>query len=476
MKKFNYLLILSAAFMLCACGGGSSGGAKIATSSGNSDGQTAASGKKSSKFTADIPDLNYVPVSVTLSEGVERIRAHETAESKIFGIYNVLDMQMTDFSDGVCFVSQTHKNQRVSSLSRRWAIMDKEGNLLTDYIYVFSTFEDYPYFYNGVCILSVAGEAMYSQKYVLINKRGEILREFPDLYKVSGFVNGVATGFISVKDVYKAEDGMTKPASTTNVYINTDGDYVFQHLQGKRIPLYRDFQPAQRYCNGLARYYDYHARAWGYIDREGEIVIPAIYKDASDFSEGYAAVMNAEQLWGFIDTTGATKINFIYSKRPSNFSGGFTTVAKRDGGMGSVALIDRAGTLRMDSLMSMNDAKFYNGKAFIAKRNPARVSAVSNIMLVDTDLNVLQEWPDYDFEGYYRPNYTENGVLYYQNGEESFYITDEAGNLMSGWLKAPFRDGVARISIGDKSDIKTYTCGFINTKGEIVIAFRESEF
>lgn len=52
---------------------------------------------------------------------------------------------------------------------------------------------------------------------------------------------------------------------------------------------------------GLARFCD-HGR-WGFVNTNGEEVIPAQYKEANNFSEGMAAV-KVEEKWGFIDTSG----------------------------------------------------------------------------------------------------------------------------------------------------------------------------
>lgn len=55
---------------------------------------------------------------------------------------------------------------------------------------------------------------------------------------------------------------------------------------------------------------------YGYMDKTGEMVIPAIYDDAYDFSEGYAVVgkqnSNGETLYGAIDRTGNVVVPLIY--------------------------------------------------------------------------------------------------------------------------------------------------------------------
>jgi hypothetical protein len=63
---------------------------------------------------------------------------------------------------------------------------------------------------------------------------------------------------------------------------------------------------------------------WGYIDKTGKIVIPAVFNSADPFSEGLAAVRTCDQAY-FIDKGGKTVIkgNFTYA---SSFSGGLARV------------------------------------------------------------------------------------------------------------------------------------------------------
>jgi hypothetical protein len=50
---------------------------------------------------------------------------------------------------------------------------------------------------------------------------------------------------------------------------------------------------------------------WGYINRQGQIVIGCIYEDAGPFSGGYAHVKK-DGKWGYIDGKGNKKVSFIY--------------------------------------------------------------------------------------------------------------------------------------------------------------------
>jgi hypothetical protein len=73
------------------------------------------------------------------------------------------------------------------------------------------------------------------------------------------------------------------------------------------IPLVYD--DVQDFSEGLAAVKT--GERWGYIDRTGKKIVPAKYADARPFSEGLAAVM-LNNKWGFIDKSGNTLIPFRY--------------------------------------------------------------------------------------------------------------------------------------------------------------------
>ena len=85
--------------------------------------------------------------------------------------------------------------------------------------------------------------------------------------------------------------------------------------------------------------YDKEGRG-GYINKEGEWVIKAQYLAVKPFSEGYAAVQDADtELWGYIDVHGKTVIKPKFMEAGS-FINGSTAVKEPEGGFG---IIDRRG-------------------------------------------------------------------------------------------------------------------------------------
>lgn len=70
---------------------------------------------------------------------------------------------------------------------------------------------------------------------------------------------------------------------------------------------------------------------YGFINKKGEVAIPAAYDDVLDFSEGLAAVKKDEK-WGFIDKTGKEVVPCIYDGTVSFYEGLAAVVQDGKGG------------------------------------------------------------------------------------------------------------------------------------------------
>src|SRR5258708_39103048 len=64
---------------------------------------------------------------------------------------------------------------------------------------------------------------------------------------------------------------------------------------------------------------------WGFVDPKGQLVIPASFVQADDFSEGMALVRNEQQKAGFIDRSGTLVIDYVYDM-PWPFRNGLAIV------------------------------------------------------------------------------------------------------------------------------------------------------
>ena len=101
------------------------------------------------------------------------------------------------------------------------------------------------------------------------------------------------------------------------------GKWGFINTQGEEI-LPCKYEDASSFSGGLAVVK--LKKKYGFIDKSGNVVIPCIYDDAKPFSEGLAAVESKNQ-YGFIDKSGNVVIPCIYGDAKP-FSEGLAAVAE----------------------------------------------------------------------------------------------------------------------------------------------------
>lgn len=95
-------------------------------------------------------------------------------------------------------------------------------------------------------------------------------------------------------------------------YMNKDGEMVIKPI----------FRSAGLFHEGVAAVKP-GAVGWGYINKTGRLVVPADYQKAKAFSEGLAPVMPMEKLngWGYINSKGELVISPQYSEAEPFFEG-----------------------------------------------------------------------------------------------------------------------------------------------------------
>ncbi len=145
-----------------------------------------------------------------------------------------------------------------------------------------------------------------------IDQKGKIV--IPCKYGMAfGFYDGLAKVYYE----YGGDDG---------AYIDKTGKEVIQIHEGSPYDTYGNF------FEGLAEVSK--NKEYGYINKEGELVIPLQYGFARGFHEGLAAVCK-DGKWGYIGKSGKVFIPFIYDEA-ENFHEGLAIV-KKDGIPGYVA-------------------------------------------------------------------------------------------------------------------------------------------
>lgn len=97
----------------------------------------------------------------------------------------------------------------------------------------------------------------------------------------------------------------------------------------------QDAEEVRLFKNGLAAFTMVNEEGeekWGFVDKEGKVVINPQFSSVSNFSDGKCGVRNSDGKWGFIDKEGKITINYQFDGA-EDFKNGkcIVTSAKKDG-------------------------------------------------------------------------------------------------------------------------------------------------
>lgn len=292
--------------------------------------------------------------------------------------------------------------------------------------------------------------ATREEKWYILNKEGETIQLDYPIYQATSFnEDGIAGILIHENFKYRLR------------YINSKGEIVFSHLSG----LCNQLRNIGSLHDGLATYYDDRTSMYGYINKEGKIVIPAQYDYAEDFSEGLAIVrtnIDGASKHIFIDTKGNQAFDKHFTKCPQPFSMGYSLVQKTNG---TYVYINKEGTVCSEEYKRATS--FYpNGLAFAMIDHKTKV-------VIDCNMNKVSTLGREIFSAHYF-----NGV--YWNGSKTFFdykgdeITISTGN--NGSLKSVSDNGLIYLKSQDGMYDKPIE-GFIDcTTGKYRFIFEKEEF
>ena len=222
--------------------------------------------------------------------------------------------------------------------------------------------------------------------------------------------------------------------------------------------------------NGRRAYKDLANGLYGYINEKCEVVIPARFLKALDFSDGLAAVMirddNVEK-WGFIDTAGNVVISPTYSYVPGAFHEGFATVSKKTR---KLVYINKKGEVVSDEY---DIAGCFTG-GYAVVNHPSSGSA---LRVIDHDFSVVKELTHVFRLNLHASSFNPDSYL---PGNDMIYRGVNGGTFSPTleWLytkTGPFYEDVTYYDTYNRS-AKTGEKGYINRQGEIIVRFIESEF
>ncbi len=234
------------------------------------------------------------------------------------------------FDDGLATVNIGSKETSKAgmALGGAWGVIDKTGKLVIP-----ARFNYWVAFGNGLAAVNEGGKQgenglVYGGKWGFIDANGTMVikPEFDMAFGFSeedlGSVN-IGAKVIHRKFAFKGEE--------VSIHSTRGGKWGFIDKQGKYV-IEPKFENLSYFTEGLAAVKD--ANKWGYIDHTWSFVIPPKFRRAQKFSEGLAAVLlekNGKSHWAYIDRTGKVAISLNANMIALPFSEGMAIVAVRKG-------------------------------------------------------------------------------------------------------------------------------------------------
>ena len=193
---------------------------------------------------------------------------------------------------------------------------------------------------------------------------------------------------------------------------------------------------------------------FGFIDKFGKLVVPIMYSDADNFSEGLASVSNGGS-HGFIDKNGTVVIPFTIEGEVGRFSEGFVTVT----GGGKVGYLDKSGKKHFE--VEVGDKRFECD--FHGNLAPIPSDKKMHSYFINKKGEIVKPESPFQCNGFV------DGYFILQS-REGVGAMDISGNIVISPSKyggiRGFSDGLFVAKKGFNS------VGFVNTKGEEAIPFK----
>lgn len=211
---------------------------------------------------------------------------------------------------------------------------------------------------------------------------------------------------------------------------------------------------------------------YGYVDINGDLVIPYTYDNAQAFSGGWAPVskkINDDEKWGFIDKTGKLMINYKYEDVIYGFNNGTAVVGVGvmvNGGYGDkCTLINTKG----EEKTSVNYYRcFGNWDPDVDERN----LLIDGMMLVENETGehgIIDSTGKVivpcEYNGLWYDSYSDRQGYKSIHNEYAYlpnYLFDKSGNIVLKDVYSGLYDGLVMICRNEKY-------GFVTLSGKVII-------
>lgn len=337
--------------------------------------------------------------------------------------------------------------------------INKKGQAITPMIYSYAT----P-FIEGL------GAVRKSGKWGFVNAVGETI--IPLIYsEVKSFSEGLAA--VKINDNWGYIDksnNMVVPCIFDNAYnfcdglaiIEINGKVGFIDKSGKYV-IDCEYDDAQNFNNGLAPVKK--NKKWGFINLNGTLSIPFNYDNAEPFNKNRLACVKLKGKWGCIDKQGHVVVPFVYDCIGNYEEVLIVELCEKEG------LLDIKGNPIEDNAIYKSLSRKYD-QVFVNNGDIRTYSIAldGKYGLVDAEGNEVIP-PRYDWlgEGFY------NGLLlagYVIEGKRTAGFINLKGEEVIAqreWWVTNFKNGVALASYDGKK------WGVINKKGDTIIPFEHKE-
>ncbi len=287
---------------------------------------------------------------------------------------------LTDADKPYKIESHLYQNRALVKTTEGYGYADRKGKLVIPAIYMPPSLmgTSSHWFQDGVATVRKRND-----RWILIDVNGKTITA-NDYYSIGGghvlFSRKVWEGVFT----YKTAEGKWG-------YLNKEGKEITPAVYDG-VSLFREGMGKVWTKNGFPY-------KQGFVDKTGKEVIPLIYDVVNDFSEGLAAVQ-IQRKWGFIDKTGQTVIQPQF-EFAGNFSEGLALASKN----GKQGFINKKGEWVIAPQYGQTSGKFVEGLAGI---------------------NVNGKWGFIDKTGkvVIEPKYVKYGLSDFEDGIKLFELGD----------------------------------------------------